>query len=80
LTRDARGVRLIVDGSRCDGHGICALIVPELVSLDTWGYASLELDPIDRVRTLARARRAVRACPAGALALVESSEQRRVRT
>jgi|GEM_PF-497504 len=62
--------RLVVDGSRCDGRGICALIVPERISLDRWGYASLDTEPIHDSRTLARARRAVLACPAHALTLV----------
>ena len=62
-------VRIVVDGSKCDGHGICALIVPERISLDTWGYAAVDDEPLDQRRTLARARRAVQACPAGALTL-----------
>jgi ferredoxin len=62
-------VRIVVDGTKCDGHGICALILPELFSLDTWGYAAPESGPIDDPRILARALRAVNACPAGALTL-----------
>lgn len=65
----AEMVRIVVDGTKCDGHGICALILPELFSLDTWGYAALESGPIDDPRILARAQRAVHACPAGALTL-----------
>ena len=56
-------VRVLVDGAKCDGHGICALILPERISLDAWGYASVESDPINSRRTLARAKRAVAACP-----------------
>jgi ferredoxin len=63
-------VRIVVDGAKCDGHGICALILPERISLDAWGYASIENDPIEDTRTLARAKRAVAACPVHALALV----------
>lgn len=63
-------VRLVVDGSRCDGHGICALVLPEMISLDTWGFATLASEPLVDVRLIARARRVVRACPAGALNLV----------
>lgn len=62
--------RLVIDGTKCDGHGVCVLILAELISLDTWGYAALETEAIDDPRTLARARRAVHACPAGALSLV----------
>jgi ferredoxin len=63
-------VRIVVDGSKCDGHGICALVMPERISLDAWGYADIDSDPIEDTRTLTRAKRAVSACPVGALALV----------
>ncbi|HEY5112027.1 MAG TPA: ferredoxin [Acidimicrobiales bacterium] len=63
-------VAIVVDGSRCDGHGICALVMPERISLDAWGYADVDGDPIEDRRTLARAKRAVNACPVRALALV----------
>lgn len=62
-----RTLRLVVNGAQCDGHGICALIIPERISLDQWGYASLDERPLDEESTLARARRAVSACPARAL-------------
>jgi ferredoxin len=63
-------VRIVVDGAKCDGHGICALVLPERISLDVWGYATIESDPIEDTRTLARAQRAVAACPVQALSLV----------
>jgi ferredoxin len=63
-------VRLSVDSSKCDGHGICALVMPERISLDAWGYADVDNEPIEDTRTLARAKRAVNACPVRALALV----------
>lgn len=62
--------RLVVDGAACDGHGICALVMPEQISLDEWGYANVDATPPGDARALARARRAVRACPAHALSLV----------
>lgn len=65
-------LQLVVDGATCDGHGICALVVPERVSLDQWGYASLDGELIEDSATLVRARRAVHACPAGALTLCEN--------
>ncbi len=63
-------VRLVVDGAKCDGHAICALVLAERISLDTWGFASLVDEPLVGRREIARARRAVRACPAGALTLL----------
>jgi ferredoxin len=62
--------RLVVDASHCDGHGICVLRCPEMISLDEWGYAKVEPDAVTDTRILRRARRAVAACPSRALTLV----------
>ena len=32
------GLRLKVDPIACDGHGLCAELLPELVTLDDWGF------------------------------------------
>ena len=62
--------RLHVDWTRCDGHGLCAELLPEVLGRDDWGFplphGSLEVDD----RLLAHARRAVSACPLLALRLV----------
>ena len=63
-------IRLVLDGSKCDGHGICALVLPERISLDKWGYADVDSTSWEDLRDIARARRVVRACPAKALTLV----------
>ena len=71
-----RTVVVRVDPTRCRGHGICALMFPDGVELDRWGYGR----PLDEVRsegrrTLAQARRAQRACPNGAISFtVEEHE------
>jgi len=31
-------VRLQIDWTRCDGHGLCARILPEAITLDEWGF------------------------------------------
>ena len=59
--------RLVVDATLCDGHGICVLHCPDLVTLDEWGYAGIENDVVDTPGPMRRARRAVAACPEGAL-------------
>ncbi|HEV7133652.1 MAG TPA: ferredoxin [Gaiellaceae bacterium] len=56
----------------CDAHGLCAELVPELISLDEWGYPIIEDAPVPRALE-PHARRAVAACPTLALLL----EQRR---
>ena len=63
-------VRLVVDAGLCDGHGICALRCPELITLDEWGFAGAERGAVPDQRVLRRARRAVAACPCQALTLV----------
>ena len=64
--RGARARRLAIDWTRCDGHALCARLVPELVSLDEWGFPRIVDRPLQRGETTA-ARRAVLACPALAL-------------
>ena len=59
---------LTVDRIRCDGYGMCAELLPELIELDDWGY------PIVRAGAVppdlqGLARRAVDVCPVLALAL-----------
>lgn len=60
--------RLILDPIACDGHGLCAELFPERISLDEWGYPIIGDEPIGG-HLLAHARRAVATCPTLALAL-----------
>jgi ferredoxin len=57
---------LHVDRIRCDGHGLCAELLPELVSLDDWGYPIVRSGRIP-MELRDHARRAVDACPVLAL-------------
>jgi ferredoxin len=61
-------VRLRLDPIICDGHGVCAEMFPERVTLDDWGYPIVDREPIGR-DLLGHARRAVVACPVLALKL-----------
>jgi ferredoxin len=61
-TRTTLGVDRIV----CDGYGMCAELLPELIDLDDWGYPIISPEPIPE-RHAARARRAVAVCPVLAL-------------
>lgn len=74
--------RLRVDMVACDGIGQCALVAPELVGLDRWGYPVLRdrdgagsATGADDARDAAAARRAVRACPRRALWLEEDAHR-----
>jgi ferredoxin len=63
---------LRVNPISCTGHGVCAELLPELVSLDEWGYPIVDPRPVPAA--LERdARRAVAACPALALKLLRTS-------
>jgi ferredoxin len=61
---------LRVNPVACCGHGVCAELLPELVTLDDWGYPVIAGGPVPARLTRA-ARRAVADCPA--LALILSS-------
>jgi ferredoxin len=60
--------RLAVDPIACTGHGLCAELLPEGISLDEWGYPILADGalPPDLLRL---ARKVAAACPTRALRL-----------
>ncbi|MGK4578911.1 NADH-ubiquinone oxidoreductase-F iron-sulfur binding region domain-containing protein [Kitasatospora sp. HPMI-4] len=62
------GMRLEVDWSRCAGHGLCAVLAPELIRLGPHGYPELNSMPVAGWQEHG-ARRAVSQCPALALRL-----------
>lgn len=66
--------RLVVDWTRCDAHGVCAGLLPELVGLDDWGYPVVADDVPDDL--LDHVRRAVSGCPAAALRIVSPGGSR----
>lgn len=68
-------VRLRVHPITCTGHGLCAELVPELVTLDEWGYPLLARDGVVPPELEDHARRAVNVCPTLALEL-EALERR----
>lgn len=61
-------LRLTVDPVACDAYGYCAEILPELITLDEWGYPIVEPKPVEAA-LLGLARRAVRDCPKRAITL-----------
>ncbi|MDA8046423.1 MAG: ferredoxin [Actinomycetota bacterium] len=62
----AKVIRL--DPIACDGHGICAELLPERIVLDDWGYPIIDPEPVSG-ELLVHANRAVTHCPALALRL-----------
>ncbi|MGO8877107.1 MAG: ferredoxin [Acidimicrobiales bacterium] len=57
---------LAVDAIACDGHGVCAELLPEWIRLDDWGYPIVTVAAVPP-ELLDRARWAVSNCPALAL-------------
>ena len=57
---------LHIDRIACTGHGQCAELLPELITLDEWGYPILHKAAIPP-GLRAHARTTVRACPRLAL-------------
>jgi len=71
--REELTIRL--DPIACDGHGLCAELLPEHIRLDDWGYPIVARDPV-APENAALARRAVGACPKLALALERRRDRR----
>jgi ferredoxin len=61
--------RLRVNPVLCQGYGYCAEIVPEIVSLDDWGFPAVNPGLIDDGKVLHLAERAIATCPRLALVL-----------
>jgi len=61
--------QLRVDWPACKAHGVCAELLPEVISLDEWGYPIVH-EPV-RGDLLAMAKSTVKACPTLALRLTQ---------
>ncbi|MEZ5097341.1 MAG: ferredoxin [Nocardioides sp.] len=64
--------RLHIDWTRCDGHGSCAELLPELLVVDDWGFPvtrSGAKEPEVPGALREHAEHAVRSCPLMALSL-----------
>ena len=64
--------RLAVDWSRCDGHGLCSAVAPEIIRLDANGFPAFPQTPLPPWLENG-ARKAVNVCPALALRLTEAT-------
>ena len=56
----------------CKGNGACAELLPEMITLDEWGYPLIDQRPVPP-GLVKDARAAVSACPTLALRLVRGS-------
>ncbi|GAA0454200.1 hypothetical protein Ade02nite_02580 [Paractinoplanes deccanensis] len=70
--------RLHIDWTACDGRGLCAELLPELLAEDDWGYPmARDGSPSPTVPPALEpnAQRAVDRCPALALHLTREAER-----
>lgn len=63
--------QLQVDRIRCDGHGLCAELLPEVIALDDWGFPILKTGNVP-ASLAEHAQQAVDACPVLALRLAKA--------
>jgi ferredoxin len=63
-----------VDRIRCDGSGLCADLLPEMIARDDWGYPIVDPRPVPP-HLMAHARRAVASCPLLALRLTADNRR-----
>ena len=63
-------IRITIDPVACDAYGYCAELLPEVISLDEWGYPIVDARPLP-AELEAVAKRAVRDCPRRAITLRE---------
>ena len=69
-----RARKLVIDFIACEGHGVCADLMPTHVELDEWGYPIVSRDTVD-LHDMRAARRTIRACPELAMRLEELRHQ-----
>jgi ferredoxin len=65
-------IKLSVNWVHCKGHGLCADLFPERITLDEWGFPIIDPTPIPR-NLESHARRAADACPTLALLVKRES-------
>jgi ferredoxin len=70
--RDVR-YELVIDPIACDGHGVCAELLPECMTIDPWGFPVIQPKEVPP-HLVDHAQRAVANCPRLALTLVKKSK------
>jgi ferredoxin len=73
-TSSAQDTRLSVGWTACDGRGLCAELLPELITRDDWGYPLLQTGGVP-ADLEPHARRAIRDCPTLALRLRRTDQR-----
>ena len=76
--RQRIAVRLRVDPVACDAYGYCAELLPERITLDEWGYPTVDGTPVE-AGLVELATRAAAECPRRAILLEQIVLGRRER-
>jgi len=72
----SRQPEIAIDRIRCDGRGLCAELVPELIRLDDWGYPIIASGAVPD-HLMSHAQKAVASCPVLALSLRQAERRAR---
>ena len=67
-------MKVRIDRDRCQGHGRCHALAPELFELDELGHATAVADGIVATGMEGKARLAAANCPEYAVRIVENAE------
>lgn len=62
----ATPMRVIADHDRCEGHGMCARLSPDVFEVDDEGFVNVLVDPVPDALTT-DAEDGAHACPVAAL-------------
>jgi ferredoxin len=65
-------VRATVDGAKCQGHGRCAMLAPDVFDIDDDGLGVVLVDPVPAAEE-SSARDAELNCPESAIALLTAA-------
>jgi ferredoxin len=60
-----------IDWKSCDGRGLCAELVPELIKLDEWGYPIVQPGAVPKP-LMGHVKRAAAACPTLAVHVIKT--------
>ncbi|HNM84155.1 MAG TPA: ferredoxin [Mycobacterium sp.] len=63
-------MKVVVDESKCVGHGLCEAAVPRVFEINDDGFVTVHPEAV-RDADPDLVRQAVRACPSGALTVTE---------
>ena len=65
--------KIVVNPIACEGHGLCAELLPEMIRLDDWGYPIIDPSPVP-AHLEAHLKRAIAACPTLALMVTDADQ------